>query len=41
MSATSATPEMRTGEYTGWIASLLVIVAVLSVGAGLWFYYHP
>jgi hypothetical protein len=25
----------------GWIAGLLVILAVLSVGAFLWFSYHP
>ncbi len=31
---------MREGAYTGWIVSLLIIVGVLAVGGGLWFYYH-
>jgi hypothetical protein len=29
------------GAYIGWLAGGLVIVAVLAVGAGLWFHYHP
>ncbi len=34
-------PEMREGTYAGWWASVLIIVLVLAVGGGLWFYYHP
>ncbi len=29
------------GAYAGWIAGGLVILAVLAIGAGLWFHYHP
>jgi hypothetical protein len=28
-------------ENAGWIAGLLVIVAILAVGATFWFMYHP
>ncbi len=27
--------------YKGWIIGLIIIVLVLSAGAGLWFHYHP
>ncbi len=27
--------------YHGWIAAGIVILAVLAIGAGLWFHYHP
>jgi hypothetical protein len=36
-----AAAELRGGSYGGWIASLLIIVAVLAVGASLWFWFHP
>jgi hypothetical protein len=29
------------GAYNGWIAAGIVILAVLAIGAGLWFHYHP
>ncbi len=29
------------GIYAGWLAGLLVIVAILAVGAYLWFTHHP
>jgi hypothetical protein len=29
------------GVYSGWIASALVILAVLGIGAILWFHFHP
>ncbi|HTS33352.1 MAG TPA: hypothetical protein VMI55_05380 [Thermoplasmata archaeon] len=34
-------PELRGGAYTGWLVSGLIILAVLAVGAALWFIYHP
>jgi len=27
--------------YAGWIAGLLAVVAILSVGGAIWFTYHP
>jgi hypothetical protein len=27
--------------YKGWIVGLLIIVIVLSLGAGFWLHYHP
>lgn len=41
MSATSKAPELGGGAYTGWLASFLIILAVLCVGAALWFIFHP
>jgi hypothetical protein len=29
------------GENAGWLAGLLVIVAIFAVGATFWFMYHP
>jgi hypothetical protein len=29
------------GANAGWIASLLVILAVMGAGAVLWFHFHP
>jgi len=29
------------GTYTGWIAGGLAILAILAIGAVLWFMYHP
>ena len=29
------------GSNAGWIAGLLIILAVLAVGGALWFTYHP
>ena len=29
------------GAYAGWIAAGIVILAVLAMGAALWFKYHP
>ncbi len=42
MAASSASQlEDDRSAYTGWIAGSLVILAVLAIGAGLWFHYHP
>jgi hypothetical protein len=48
MNATSASSALRTEAagsrwdlYKGWVFGFLVIVIVLSVGAGLWFHFHP
>ncbi|HYA58674.1 MAG TPA: hypothetical protein VEH57_09505 [Thermoplasmata archaeon] len=27
--------------YAGWIAGTLAIIAIMAVGAGLWFSFHP
>jgi hypothetical protein len=29
------------GAYTGWLVGGLIILAVLAIGGGLWFHYHP
>ncbi len=34
-------PGARGNRYAGWIAGGLAILAVLAVGAGFWFRYHP
>jgi hypothetical protein len=31
----------RWDAYKGWLIGLLVIVIVLTVGAGFWFHFHP
>jgi hypothetical protein len=41
----SASTSLGTGDeegnpYAGWIASLLLVVVVLAIGAALWFHYH-
>jgi len=41
MSAVAQAPEATYRPNVGWIAGLLVILAVLGVGAGLWFHFHP
>jgi hypothetical protein len=40
-SMAAALEEDHTGAYVGWIAGLLIILAVLGAGAFLWFHYHP
>lgn len=40
-SARSAgTGDSRWDLYKGWLVGLLIIVLVLSVGAGFWLHYH-
>lgn len=34
-------PELGGGAYTGWLVSGLVILAIMAIGAVLWFAYHP
>jgi len=42
MATSPPTPfEDERGAYAGWLAGGLVILAVLLVGVGLWFHYHP
>lgn len=33
--------EGEPGSYAGWYIGFAIIVAILAVGAGLWFVYHP
>ena len=33
--------EDARNPYAGWLAGVLVILAVLAVGTGFWFFYHP
>jgi hypothetical protein len=40
-SMAAALEESSSGAYLGWIAGLLIILAVIGVGAFLWFHYHP
>jgi hypothetical protein len=37
----SSMDDQGRGANLGWIAGFLVIVAVLAVGAVLWFSFHP
>jgi hypothetical protein len=37
----SGAPEESPGSYAGWYIGAGVVVAVLAVGAALWFMYHP
>lgn len=36
-----SSPNAERGIYAGWLAGLLVIAAILAVGAYLWFTHHP
>lgn len=35
------TPATSWELYKGWVYGLVIILAVLSVGAGFWFHFHP
>jgi hypothetical protein len=39
-SANADATEEEGSPYAGWAASLLLVVLVLAIGAGLWFHYH-
>ncbi|MGI0130777.1 MAG: hypothetical protein ACREDE_07320 [Thermoplasmata archaeon] len=41
MSATPDTWADARRENAGWLAALLIIAAVVAIGATLWFKYHP
>lgn len=39
--APTAGPTDEEGNpYAGWIASLVLVVVVLAIGAGLWYHFH-
>jgi hypothetical protein len=40
-SQATANPESDEGSYAGWYIGGALIVAVIAVGLGLWFVYHP
>lgn len=37
----AASAEREPNPYAGWIAGGLIILAILAVGATLWFSHHP
>jgi len=37
----SRNDDQNRSSNAGWIAGLLVIIAVLAVGGAFWFTYHP
>ncbi len=39
MAASSSGAEAKP-DYTGWVAGLVIVLAVLSVGAGVWIHFH-
>jgi hypothetical protein len=41
MTATPSVSAEEGGSYTGWLAGGMVILAILLIGAYLWFTYHP
>jgi hypothetical protein len=40
-SAAGKTGSRSWEPYKGWVIGLVIIVIVLAIGAGLWFYFHP
>jgi hypothetical protein len=36
-----ARPADESSDYRGWAAAGLIVLAVIAVGAYLWFHYHP
>ncbi len=39
-SANAGATEEEGSPYAGWMASLVLVVLVLVIGAALWFHYH-